>query len=94
MICQKKIKEEENKLDKKVESLNEKIKIESKKEEEALNLADVSKPGLNTQELAMNPKFEKQIRKKRVEDLVNIIQAEPTYANVLMGQTQRAGKKN
>lgn len=92
ILCDKKKDEAESKVQKKIMELNEKIRLESRKEQDALQSAEDSRPSVDTEDLAMNPKFEKQIRKKRVQEIVNVVPATQSYADVVRGQT--AGKKS
>lgn len=92
-LCDKKKIEAKEKVQKKIQNLDEKISIESEKEKEALINAEQAKPSLDTEDLAMNPKFEKQTKKKKEQEQVVAQVPRATYANVLMGQTQTAGKK-
>ena len=91
LLCDKKKSETEDKVEKKIQDLNEKIRLESRKEENAIQSAEETRPSLDTEDLAMNPKFEKQIRKKRVEEPINVVPIRSSYVDVVMGQT--AGKK-
>lgn len=90
-LCDKKINEAESKFSKKIEDLNSKIRIESQKEQQALAMAEQERPSIDTEDLAMNPKFEKQIRKKKIPEIAVEV-PRPSYADVVMGQT--AGKKS
>lgn len=92
ILCDKKKDEAESKVQKKIMELNEKIRLESRKEQDALQSAEDSRPSVDTEDLAMNPKFEKQVRKKRAQEVVNVLPARQSYADVVMGQT--AGKKS